>query len=220
MKLFKRFIGTVPFWAYLLMLVAIFDQCAYFIFTYDANVIGSTLSFSPVLSWSIFIIFILVSLCSFFLIVKKPGNTGVILFFIYLQLFVIIGNAGNLFVLKPLINVANIIFRFASCLLIAIFRYRIWDIEIFIRKALLYLGATLIIIPTYLFLIWIVDRFLIRETNLVRFLILGVSVIIFLILRDRIQRLIDLLFHRETYDSATVVSDFEERLAGIYRFEN
>jgi len=42
-------------------------------------------------------------------------------------------------------------------------------------------------------------------------------VIIFLVLRDWLQRLIDRLFHRETYDSATVVSDFEAKLAGIYR---
>jgi signal transduction histidine kinase len=105
------------------------------------------------------------------------------------------------------------------CILIAIFRYRIWDIEVLIRKALLYLGATLVIILTYLCLIWIVDRLIISENNFVRFVILGVSVIIFLVLRDRIQRLIDRLFHRETYDSATVVSDFENKLAGIYRYD-
>ncbi|TRZ74245.1 MAG: hypothetical protein D4R97_04315 [Bacteroidetes bacterium] len=105
------------------------------------------------------------------------------------------------------------------CILIAIFRYRIWDVEVFIRKALLYLGATLIIIFTYLLLIWVVDRLIIRETNFSRFLILGLSIIVFLVLRDQIQRMIDRLFHRETYDSATVVSDFEAKLAGIYRFD-
>jgi signal transduction histidine kinase len=105
------------------------------------------------------------------------------------------------------------------CILIAIFRYRIWDIEVFIRKALLYLGATMVIILVYMFLIWIVDRLIISQNDLVRFIILGISVIIFLVLRDRIQRMIDRIFHRETYDSATVVSDFEAKLAGIYRFD-
>jgi len=105
------------------------------------------------------------------------------------------------------------------CILVALFRYRIWDIEVFIRKALLYLGATTVIILTYLFLIWIVDRVVLNENNIVRFLILGVSIIIFLIFRDRLQRLIDRIFNRETYDSATVVSDFEAKLAGIYRFD-
>jgi hypothetical protein len=105
------------------------------------------------------------------------------------------------------------------CILIAIFRFRIWDVEVFIRKAILYLGATLLIILTYLSLIWIVDRLVIGETQFIRFLVLGVSVIIFLMLRDRIQHLIDRLFHRESYDSATVVSDFEAKLAGIYMVE-
>jgi signal transduction histidine kinase len=105
------------------------------------------------------------------------------------------------------------------CILVAIFRYHIWDIEVFIRKALLYACATIIIILTYLLLIWITDRLAARETNFTRFLTLGVSVIVFLVLRDRIQRLIDRIFHRETYDSANVVSDFEEKLAGVYQFD-
>jgi signal transduction histidine kinase len=105
------------------------------------------------------------------------------------------------------------------CILTAIFRYRIWNVEVIVRKALLYLIATAIIILTYLLLIWLIDRLLDRQTNLLRFLILGVSVIFFLALRDRIQRLVDRIFHRETYDSATVVSEFEAKLTGIYRLD-
>jgi signal transduction histidine kinase len=104
-----------------------------------------------------------------------------------------------------------------GCILIAIFRYRIWDIEIFFRKTLLYLGATLIIILSYLFLILLINQLAINETNLTRFIVLAVSVIFFLFSRDKLQRLIDRIFHRESYDSATVVTKFEEKLAGIYR---
>ncbi|MHC1777703.1 MAG: ATP-binding protein [Lentimicrobium sp.] len=104
-----------------------------------------------------------------------------------------------------------------SCILIAIFRYRIWDVEVIIRKVILYIGATLVIMLTYLLLIWLVHRLTIRMTDFTRFLILGISVITFLLLRDRIQQLIERLFHRETYDSATVVSDFEAKLSGIYQ---
>jgi signal transduction histidine kinase len=103
------------------------------------------------------------------------------------------------------------------CILIAIFRFRIWDLEIFIRKTLLYIGATLIVIFSYLLLIFLVNQLAIRETNITRFLIFAISVVIFLVLRDWFQRMIDRIFQREAYDTATVVSDFEEKLAGIYR---
>lgn len=103
------------------------------------------------------------------------------------------------------------------CILIAIFRYRIWDVEVIIRKVILYIGATMVIMLTYLLVIWFVDRLTIRMTDFTRFLILGFSVIVFLLLRDLIQQLIDRIFHRETYDSATVVSDFEAKLSGIYQ---
>ena len=106
-----------------------------------------------------------------------------------------------------------------TCLLIAIFRYRIWGTEIFIRKALLYLSATFIITLSYLLLIFLVENLTSRETNMIRFLSLAVSVIVFMVLRDHIQHLIERLFHRESYDYAVVVSDFESKLAGTYQFD-
>ncbi len=105
------------------------------------------------------------------------------------------------------------------CFLIALFRYRIWKIELYIKKALLYLGATMVITLTYFLLIFLVNQLTKGESDIIRFLSLAVSVIIFLVLRDTIQQLINRFFHREAYDSATVVTDFEEKLAGIYRFE-
>jgi signal transduction histidine kinase len=105
-------------------------------------------------------------------------------------------------------------------ILVAIFRYRIWDISIIIRKALQYFAATILIILTYLLLIYLVSQLIDTESDLIRFLALAVSVVIFLVLRDRLQRLIDRLFHRESYDSATVVAEFEEKLSGGYRIED
>jgi signal transduction histidine kinase len=107
-----------------------------------------------------------------------------------------------------------------ACILIAIFRFRIWNIEVILKKALLYLGATAIIICTYLLLLYLVELMTIDETNFSRFVTLAISVMIFLISRDRLQHIVEKLFHRESYDSATVVSDFEEKLAGIYRIED
>jgi signal transduction histidine kinase len=328
-------------------------------------VVGSLLAHSYGFYWTIYLIIILLSVTSLFILFKKPHDRSVTLFFIYLQLMAIVLNAGNMLIREPLIMVANVIFHLSGCLLgpilihfhllfprpiksyskvkwlttlfyilcvlisigysmsyiysfktdynmesifydverfallwiaicfvmalavavfqyitikdtlsrnqirmviigsffglitpitlaifyyriyeltsnnpnpipisqalgslimvcfffIAIFRYRIWDMEIFIRKALLYLGATLIITLSYLILIYFVDQFAYRQTNLIRFLLMAISVIIFLVLRDRLQNLINRIFHRETYDSATVVSEFEEKLAGIFKFD-
>jgi len=85
---------------------------------------------------------------------------------------------------------------------------------------LLYLGAALIVVLSYLFLLFLVDRLTITETKITRFIVLAISVIIFLVLRDWIQRLIERIFHREAYDTTTVVSNFEEKMAGIYRMED
>jgi len=119
----------------------------------------------------------------------------------------------------PLINTINRIIMVA-CILVAILRYRIWNIEVVLKKVLLYLGATAVIILTYLMLLYFVDLFTLRETNSTRFIVLAIAVITFLMLRDRLQRLIDRVFHREVYDSATVVNDFEEKIAGTYRIED
>jgi signal transduction histidine kinase len=121
-------------------------------------------------------------------------------------------------------NLIQFIMRAASiflvlCLLIAIFRFRIWEIEVVIKKVLLYVLATSIIILSYLLLLYLVDLFMLEETKTIRFIILAVSVLIFLVMRDRIQKLIERIFHRETYDSATVVSEFEEKMAGAFRIE-
>jgi signal transduction histidine kinase len=105
------------------------------------------------------------------------------------------------------------------CFLIALFRYRIWNIELYIKKAVLYLVATLVITLTYFLLIFLVSQLTEGESDIIRFVALAVSVIIFLMLRDTLQQLINRFFHREAYDSATVVADFEEKLAGIYRID-
>ena len=105
------------------------------------------------------------------------------------------------------------------CILIAIFRYRIWNTEIFIKKTLLYLSATFVIAFSYFLLVYLIDFLTISKTNLMRFITLAFSIFVFLIIRDWVQKIIDRVFHREDYDSATVVSDFEEKLSGIYKFD-
>jgi signal transduction histidine kinase len=103
------------------------------------------------------------------------------------------------------------------CLLVAILKYRIWQMEVVLKKVLLYLIATSIIFLSYLALLYLVDLVTLEETKTTRIILLALSVLILLVSRDWIQRLIEKIFHRESYDSATVVSEFEEKLAGVYR---
>ncbi|MHC1706075.1 MAG: histidine kinase [Bacteroidales bacterium] len=102
----------------------------------------------------------------------------------------------------------------------AIFRHRIWNIEIILRKAILYTGATLIISTIYLVFLFGIELFTIQETLITRMIILGASVILFLVFRDSIQRIIDRLFFRESYDMAKAVKDFEEKISGNYNLND
>jgi len=101
-------------------------------------------------------------------------------------------------------------------LAIAIFHYRIWNIEPFIRWVMLYGAATIFIFISYFTLIYLAALLFNRENWRVQFLVLAVSMIIFLLIRDAIQQVIDRFFYRESYKSANVVKEFEEYLEGIY----
>lgn len=99
---------------------------------------------------------------------------------------------------------------------IAIFRYRIWEIETFIRRAVLYTLLTVLILLSYVFLINVLNLVAANLTPALHFTILGITLIIFLLLKDVIQYEVDRIFFREKYDAATVVGQFEEKLSGIY----
>jgi len=105
-------------------------------------------------------------------------------------------------------------------LAIAIFRYRIWNLEIIFRKALQYGAATFIIFLLYFGLVAIIDSLLAEANELVHLIMLAFSILIFLFLRDLIQKYIDKLFYRESYDSTKVVTDFEKQFAGINKFSS
>jgi signal transduction histidine kinase len=104
-----------------------------------------------------------------------------------------------------------------SFLAIAIFRYRIWNIEPFIRKAISYVFATLLIYVIYFLSVFLVDKLIIHTTNVIHFFTLAGSISIFLLLKDPMKRLIDRFFRREVYDSAKAIAGFEEKTAGIYQ---
>jgi len=123
--------------------------------------------------------------------------------------------------LLTLLEFSNMIgtFIMTSFLAIAVFRYRIWNIEPFLRRAFFYAVSIIIIYSIFLLLLSFANYLIIPETREIHFVILFASMFFFLLIRDIIQRLIDRFFYRESYNSANVIADFEEMLAGIYNVE-
>lgn len=107
-----------------------------------------------------------------------------------------------------------------SFLALAIFRYRIWNLEIIFRKAIQYLAATIIIYLLYLSFLSGISILLTETDSLTHFVVLAISILLFLLLRDRLQRYIDKLFNRESYDTAKVITDFEKKFSGVFQFDS
>jgi len=104
-----------------------------------------------------------------------------------------------------------------SFMVVAIFRFRIWYIEPFIRRSIQYGAAIFVIYVTYLILFYLADIYAVRDIRIVHFIILAVSILIFLLFKNTIQRIIDRLFHREKHDLAKLMTEIEDSLAGIYQ---
>jgi signal transduction histidine kinase len=104
------------------------------------------------------------------------------------------------------------------CTSFAIFRYRIWDIEIIIKKSLLYSSLTGVLIGGY-FLLYRLSGLIVEQNSGVS-QIIGIifSALIFIPSREFLQRRIDKLFHREKYDPTTAALNFEHKLIGKYDF--
>lgn len=144
------------------------------------------------------------------------GLVTPILFSAYPALFLkLIGKEQLFTVMEFSIGVGTYIMT--SFMVIAIFRFKIWYIEPFIRRSIQYGAAIFVIYVTYLILFYLADIYAIRDIRMVHFIILATSILIFLLLKDTIQRLVDRLFHREKYDLAKLMTEIEDRLAGIYQ---
>ncbi len=104
-----------------------------------------------------------------------------------------------------------------SFLATAIFRYKIWDIEPFVRRAVLYILATILILFVYFAVLYFIEREAIRLTPSSQFMIMAVSILVFMLLRDKLQDIIDRIFFRKHYDTARVAAAFEEKLSGTYQ---
>lgn len=98
----------------------------------------------------------------------------------------------------------------------AIIKYRIWDIEIIIKRGLLYSLVTIFLVGFYLLLISLADFFLRQVTSVTRIISITFVAFLFVPSREFFQKRIDKLFHCEPYNSTEAAINFEYNLVGKY----
>ena len=104
----------------------------------------------------------------------------------------------------------------AICIVMAVLRARLWDIDILINKTLVYSLLTGILAAIYLGVIFALQfllRGIINQNNDVAIVVSTLTIAaIFQPLRHRIQRIIDRRFYRSKYDAAKIIENFNSKL--------
>ncbi|MGH3086129.1 MAG: sensor histidine kinase [Rubrobacteraceae bacterium] len=97
----------------------------------------------------------------------------------------------------------------------AILRYRLWDIDLVINRALVYGALTAMVVGLYVLVVGGLGVMLRVEGNLlVSILAAGLVAVLFAPLRDRLQRFVNRLMYGERDDPYKVLSRLGERLEG------
>ena len=104
------------------------------------------------------------------------------------------------------------------CLAYAIIRYRLWDIEIIIKKSILYTSLTATLIGGYFLLFWLTEQFLKDNSGTSQLVSLIFTAGLLIPSHEFLQKRIDKLFHREHYDPTSSALKFEHSLIGEYDF--
>ncbi|MSP14703.1 MAG: hypothetical protein EXR62_17310, partial [Chloroflexi bacterium] len=102
---------------------------------------------------------------------------------------------------------------------IAILRYRLWDIDIFINRSLVYGALTLLVIGLYVVVVSSLGILFQTTGNLpISLLATGTIAVAFQPLRDRLQRSINHLMYGERDDPYTVLSRLGQRLESTLKY--
>ncbi|MDJ0757381.1 MAG: GAF domain-containing sensor histidine kinase [Ardenticatenaceae bacterium] len=116
----------------------------------------------------------------------------------------------NLFIL-PLANL--LVLALPASIAIAIFRYRLWDIDILINRTLVYTSLTTIIVAAYILLVGSLNALFQAQNNLwVSLVATAFVTVIFQPLRENLQRWVNRLMFGERDDPVRMLRHLGERL--------
>ncbi|MCC7361719.1 MAG: hypothetical protein IT317_19705 [Anaerolineales bacterium] len=101
-------------------------------------------------------------------------------------------------------------------LAIAVLRYRLWDIDVLIRRTLIYTGVTAVLTGTYFGLVVVLQTLTVAFTSrhsstLVTVLSTLAIAALFAPLRRRVQDFVDRRFYRRKYDTAQTLAKFAQQ---------
>lgn len=103
---------------------------------------------------------------------------------------------------------------FPICISLAILRYRLWDVDVFINRALVYGGLSVILVLVFLTSVVVLQSLfalLIGNNSRLEAVISTLIIVaIFNPLRNRLQTAIDQRFYRRKYDAARTMAAFSE----------
>ncbi len=105
------------------------------------------------------------------------------------------------------------------CFLFAIMKYKVWDIELIIKKGLLYSGVTFSIIAIYFLSMYLSEFLLSESSRTAKFIAIIAATIAFIPVREGIQKKVNKIFYREKFDPAMAIYNYENKLMGIYETE-